>query len=123
MTLFFTNLARIKQYLPALYFIGVAIWIGFENANPWIGLAVIPFILQLVLNNKYLNLILGFLMIAWSTYMALAMFIEIEKTIQFVLLASVFTIANLYMSRMLFLNQNFTIAALRENSLDEILFI
>ncbi|MBC7913873.1 MAG: hypothetical protein H7Y07_07100 [Pyrinomonadaceae bacterium] len=123
MTLSLPTLTLVKPYLPGIYFIAVSTWIGFDNQNLWMTLIVLPFIVQIIISNKYLNLILGFLMILWSAYMALAFFFEVEKTLQFVSLGLCFTIANLYMSRMLFLNQNFKIAAFRENSLDETLFI
>jgi hypothetical protein len=114
----------IKQYLPGLYFIGVALYIGIDNNSLLAaGLLLLPFLVQMLLNNKYLNLALGFVSSVWSIYMAFIMFTEPDKTIPFILMALSFTILNLYMSRMLFLNQNFNIAALRENSLDDTLFI
>ena len=123
MTLSIPHSAIIKQYLPGLYFIAVAAWIGFQDTNSWMYLAIIPFVVQMVLNNRYLNVALGFITIIWSGYMALSMFHDMERTFQLISLGICFTIVNLYMSRMLFLNQNFTMAALRENSLDDTLFI
>jgi hypothetical protein len=78
---------------------------------------------QMILNNRYFNLILGFLMIIWSAYIALSNLMALDRTPQLILSTLCFVIANLYMSRLLFLNQNFKIAAFRENSLDETLFI
>ena len=123
MTLSIPDSAMVKQYLPGLYFIAVATWIGFDNQNIWALLVVLAFIAQMTLNNRYLSLVLGTLMIGWSVYMAFVMYMGIVHTAQFISIAVVFTIANLYISRMLFLNQNFLMAALRENSLDETLFI
>lgn len=123
MALSLPSSAVIKQYLPGLYFIGVAAFLAINNNNFWIGLLIAPFVAQMILNNKYLNLILGALMILWSGYMALATFIEVERSLQFILISLTVTVANLYMSRMMFLNQNFTMSALRENSLDETMFI
>lgn len=122
MTLSFQNAAFIKQYLPGLYFIVISAWIGFENQNLWMGLIVLAFILQLVLNNRYLNLILGGMMILWSAYMGFTMVQIAEATFKIITVLLI-TVVNLYMARMLFLNQNFAISSLRENSLDEILFL
>ena len=123
MTLSLPNLTIVKQYVPGIYFVAVAAWIGFDNQNFWMGLMVVAFIIQMVLNNRYFNLILGSLTILWSAYMAFSLFVTTERTAQILTIALCFTVANLYMSRMLFLNQNFNMAALRENSLDDTLFI
>lgn len=123
MTLSFPNSATVKHYLPGLYFSAVTIWVSIEYQNLLMVLLMLPFVVQMILNNRYLNLVLGFLTILWSAYIAFIMFTEIERTFHYILIALSFTILNLYMSRMLFLNQNFTMAALRENSLDETLFI
>jgi hypothetical protein len=123
MTLSFSSVANFRQYLPGLYFIAVAAWMGFHSHNLWMLAVVVAFLMQLLFNNRYLNLILGTLTIIWSGYMAFEMFIELEPTILILSKAISFTILNLYMSRMLFLNQNFAISSLRENSLDEILFL
>ncbi|HEY0057332.1 MAG TPA: hypothetical protein VGB63_18425 [Pedobacter sp.] len=123
MTLSFPNSASVKQFLPGLYFIAVAIWLAFDHQNLWLSLVVPVFIIQMILNNRYLNLVLGFLMIIWSAYIALTNLISLNSTPQLIIATVCFVIANLYMSRLLFLNQNFKIAAFRENSLDDTLFI
>lgn len=115
--------SAIKQYLPGLYFIAVAALVGFYGSTFWMYLAALPFVVQMLLNNRYLNLALGFITIIWSGYMALSLFTNTEITPSLIAIGILFTIANLYMARMLFLNQNFAIAALRENSLDDTLFI
>lgn len=115
--------AIVKQYLPGFYFIGIVSYFIYNNNNLWLLLLIVPFIVQMLLNNRYLNLALGSLTILWSVYMAFVTFTEVERTVPFVLVIFLGTVANFYMSRMLFLNQNFTMAALRENSLDETLFI
>lgn len=118
-----SHTAIIKQYLPGLYFIAVVVWMAVETENIWISLISLPFIVQMVLNNKYLNLTLGSVMILWSVYMAWAMFFKINNTVLLISAALCFTVFNFYMSRMMFLNQSFTMSALRENSLDETMFI
>lgn len=122
-TLSLSHTAIIKQYLPGLYFISIISYIIYDNNNLWLLLLIVPFIVQMLLNNRYLNLALGSLTILWSVYMAFVVFTEVERTMPFVLVILLGTVANFYMSRMLFLNQNFNVAALRENSLDETLFI
>jgi hypothetical protein len=123
MTLSFPNSASVKQFLPGLYFSAVAVWLAFQQQNMWLSLVVLVFIVQMILNNRYLNLILGFLMIIWSAYFALTNLVELESTPKIIVATLCFVIANSYMSRFLFLNQNFKIAAFRENSLDDTLFI
>ncbi|MBC8053986.1 MAG: hypothetical protein H7Y13_13045 [Sphingobacteriaceae bacterium] len=123
MTLSLPFSAAIRQFLPGIYFMGVIAYVIYDNHNLWLLLFMVPFIFQMLLNNRYLNLVLGILTILWSVYMGFAAFMEVEPTVPFMLIALSVTIVNLYMSRMLFLNQNFTMAALRENSLDETLFI
>ena len=121
MTLTFPNTATIKQYVPGVYFIVLFTWMAFQDQNPWILLVILPFVIQLIFNNKYINLSLGFISIVGSFYMAIPIFNEMNLKI--LAIALVIAIANLYMSRMLFLNQNFTAATFRENSLDETLFL
>jgi hypothetical protein len=123
MTLSFPNSASVKQFLPGLYFSAVSVWLAVDLQNIWLSLVVLVFIVQMILNNRYFNLILGFLMIIWSAYIALSNLMALDSTPQLILSTLCFVIANLYMSRLLFLNQNFKIAAFRENSLDETLFI
>jgi hypothetical protein len=123
MTLSFPTAANLKQYLPGLYFISVATYVGVQNQNLWMILIAVSFIAQMILNNRYINLGMGTLTIVWSAFMVFGMVAEFEPTFRFFLVALSFTVLNLYMSRMLFLNQNFAIAPLRENSLDEILFL
>lgn len=123
MTLSFPTSATIKHLLPGLYFSAVTIWISFEYQNLLMLLLMLPFLVQMILNNRYLNLALGFITIIWSAYMAFIMVADMQKTVPLITMGLSFTILNLYMSRMLFLNQNFTMAALRENSLDDTLFI
>jgi hypothetical protein len=118
-----TKPSIIKQYLPGIYFIGIATWIGYVDANLWMGLVIALFIIQMLFNNRYINLILGFLTILWSLYMLVALFYKMDTTINFMSVTLVLTVLNFYMSRMLFLNQNFSLSSLRENSLDEILFL
>lgn len=122
-TLSLSHTAIIKQYLPSLYFIAVVVWMTVETDNMWISLIALPFIIQMILNNKYLNLTLGSVMILWSVYMAWATFFKIDNTVLFISVALCFTVFNFYMSRMMFLNQSFSMSALRENSLDETMFI
>jgi hypothetical protein len=123
MTLSFPNSASVKQFLPGLYFSAVAVWLAVDLQNVWLSLVMLVFIVQMILNNRYFNLILGFLMIIWSAYIALSNLMALDSTPQLIFTTLCFVIANLYMSRLLFLNQNFKIAAFRENSLDETLFI
>lgn len=123
MVLSSTPASVVKQYLPGVYFIALATWFGYQNVNLWMGLVVVLFIIQMLLNNRYLNLILGFLTILCSVYMVVALFYDIDNTINFVPVTLLLIVLNFYMSRMLFLNQNFSMSSLRENSLDEILFL
>ena len=123
MTLSYQNTALIKQYLPGFYFIAISVWMGYENQNFWMSLIVLAFIFQLVLNNRYLNLALGSVMIIWSAYIGFLMFQETEVGLKLISVLLLFTVLNLYFARMLFLNQNFALASLRENSLDETLFL
>lgn len=123
MVLSSTPASVVKQYLPGVYFIALATWFGYQNVNLWMGLVVVLFIIQMLLNNRYLNLILGFLTILCSVYMVVALFYNIDNTINFVPVTLLLIVLNFYMSRMLFLNQNFSMSSLRENSLDEILFL
>lgn len=123
MVLSSTPASVVKQYLPGVYFIALATWFGYQNVNLWMGLVVVLFIIQMLLNNRYLNLILGFLTILCSVYMVVALFYNIDNSINFVPVTLLLIVLNFYMSRMLFLNQNFSMSSLRENSLDEILFL
>ena len=123
MVLSSTPASVVRQYLPGVYFIALATWFGYQDVNLWMGLVVALFIIQMLLNNKYINLILGFLTILCSIYMVVALFYKIDSTIDFVPVTLLFIVLNFYMSRMLFLNQNFSMSSLRENSLDEILFL
>jgi len=123
MVLSSTQASIVKQYLPGVYFIALATWFGYQNVNLWMGLVIALFIIQMLLNNKYINLILGFLTILCSIYMVVALFYKIDNTINFVPVTLLLIVLNFYMSRMLFLNQNFSMSSLRENSLDEILFL
>jgi hypothetical protein len=118
-----TQTSIVKQYLPGVYFIGLATWIGYQNTTYWMGLVVALFIMQMLLNNRYINLMLGFLTILCSIYMVVALFYQVDTAISFVPITLILIILNFYMSRMLFLNQNFSMSSLRENSLDEILFL
>ena len=123
MVLSSTPASVVKQYLPGVYFIALATGFGYQNVNLWMGLVVVLFIIQMLLNNRYLNLILGFLTILCSVYMVVALFYNIDNSINFVPVTLLLIVLNFYMSRMLFLNQNFSMSSLRENSLDEILFL
>ena len=118
-----TKPSIIKQYVPGFYFAGIATWMAYQEANLWMGLIIALFIIQMLFNNRYINLILGFLTILWSLYMLAALFYKANTTINYMSITLLLTVLNFYMSRMLFLNQNFTLTSLRENSLDEILFL
>ena len=106
-----TKPSIIKQYVPGIYFAGIATWMAYQEANLWMGLIIALFIIQMLFNNRYINLMLA------------ALFYKANTTINYMSITLLLTVLNFYMSRMLFLNQNFTLTSLRENSLDEILFL
>lgn len=108
---------RLCLYLPCLYFIAFFLWMYLDNAGSADSpgslqlLIVLPFVIQLVMQKRYMDLLLGGLTLLLSLWLLLAYMSDWMKISEynqqawtFIIIGSVVVVMNFVMSFLFFRN-------------------